>query len=144
MSLLVQLKSFNDKPVEFRVALDLPSKPTDAAEGNSTWEDKDLGYIRFSKGYCVASKVKAAFPDTLFLYHRTPKDGDPGDSRVPKDTRLIVMTLSEFFGSDGGIREKGTGIVNPKVATTPRLAGIEWSIEQPQRYPKSVSGAPAP
>ena len=140
MSLLVQVKSFNDRPVEFRLALDLPSKPTEAAEANSKWQDKDLGYLQFSQGYCVASKIKATHTDTLFLYHLTPPDGDPRDLRVPKATRLIVVTLSGFFGSDGGIREQGTGVVNPKAATTPRLAEFAWSIEPTQQYPKSAAG----
>ena len=80
----------------------------------------------------------------MFLYHLTPAEGDSRDSSVPKATRLIVITLSGFFGSDGGIRESGSGAVNPRAATSTRLASIEWSIESPQHYPKSVSGSPAP
>jgi hypothetical protein len=141
MSFLVQVKSLNNRPVEFRLSLDLPGKPTEAGETNSTWQDKDLGYLRYSQGYCIASKNKAAYPDTLFLWHLTPPEGDLHDLRVPKAARLMVVTLLGFFGSDGGIREKGSGVVNPKATTTTRLSEIEWSIESPQHYPKSVAGS---
>jgi hypothetical protein len=60
--------------------------------------------------------------------------------RVPKATRLIVVTLSGFFGPDGGILGSGFGVVNPKAATTPRLAGIRWSIDPAQVYRKRVPG----
>jgi hypothetical protein len=90
MSLLVQVKSLADRSVEFRLSLDLPSKPTDASEANSTWQDKDLGYLRFAQGYCVASKINAAYPDALDLWHLSESDRD---SRFPKGTRLKMVTL---------------------------------------------------
>jgi hypothetical protein len=56
------VKSHSDRPIEGRLSLELPPKPTDAAEANSKWQDKDLGYLRFKDGYCVAAKTKAAYP----------------------------------------------------------------------------------
>jgi hypothetical protein len=139
MNLVVQVKSYADRPIELALPLELPSKPIDAKDGNSKWKD-DSGYLRNIEGYCVAGKTKAAFPDTLFLYQLTPPEGDPKDSRVPKATRRIIVTLLGFFGSDGGIRERGEGTANRTVATSERLLSFAWWIEAPQVYPKSVTG----
>jgi len=59
------------------VSLELPSKPTDASETNSTWQAKDPGFLSFEKGECFAQALKSAYADALFLVHRMPESVKP-------------------------------------------------------------------
>ena len=72
MSLTVQLKSIVDPRIAFEVSLELPPKPTDANETNSKWWVTSYGNLTFGKGTCLASKLKHAYEDALFLVHRMP------------------------------------------------------------------------
>jgi hypothetical protein len=101
MSLVVELKS-NDV---VEVALDLPSKPTDASETNSAWQVKDHGRLSFWKGECFAQALKSAYMDALFLVHRMPESVQP-NGHVARGELVYGVTLCSFFGFDGGIREK--------------------------------------
>lgn len=141
MSLLVQLKSIADPLIAFAVSLDLPPKPAEARENNSTWRVMSLGLLSFETGECSAQKLKHAYEDALFLVHRMPESVKP-NGRVVRGELVYGIPLWGFFGFDGGIREKGDGLVGPRFGLSLRSTYIEWSIAPGQRYVRSLEDEP--
>jgi hypothetical protein len=140
MSLLVQLKSIADPKIAFAVSLDLPSKPEDASETNSTWQVMSSGFLSFESGVCSAQKLKHAYVDALFLVHRMPESVKP-NGRVVRGELVYGIPLWGFFGFDGGIREKGEGLVGPRFGLSLH-SDIEWSIAPGQHYVRSLADQP--
>ena len=114
MSLTVQLKSIVDPRIAFEVSLELPPKPTDANETNSKWWVTSYGNLTFGKGTCLASKLKHAYEDALFLVHRMPPTIQ-SNGREVRGELVYGIPLWGFFGYDGGIRKKGEGLVGSEV-----------------------------
>ena len=140
MILRVELKVFtNTSFFTIGVSLDLPSQPTTASRANSTWRLNDVGVLSIDRGFCYSASTKHAFPDQLHLANIGP-DRVNLSGRVVQGEHVIAIVLDQFFGFDGGIRERGEASVNRKVGLSDRY--VEWSIEQSQRYKRSLADSP--
>src|SRR5271166_2612513 len=115
MILLVPLEVFHGKSSHIiGLSLELPLAPTDANEANSTWRATDAGqHFSIDRGYCnVSPPHHHAWPDQLWLVNRG-MDTRGLDGRVVAGAFVVGIVLWEFFGFDGGIREKGNAFVSP-------------------------------
>src|SRR5262245_60471912 len=141
MILRVELKVFtNTSFFTIGVSLDLPSQPTTASRANSTWRLNDVGVLSIDRGFCYSQTVKHAFPDQLALAN-IGMDRVNLSGRVVQGEYVVGIVLWEFFGFDGGIREKGTAFVNPKLGVS-QDRYVEWSIEPSQSYKRSLADYP--
>jgi len=141
MILRVELKVFtNTSFFTIGVLLDLPLEPTTASKDNSTWRLKDLGTLSIDRGFCYSQAVKHAFPDQLWLANIGP-DRLNLRGRVVQGEYVVGIVLWDFFGFDGGIREKGAAIVNPRLGVS-QGRYVEWSIEPSQSYKRSLADYP--
>jgi hypothetical protein len=141
MILRVALKVFtNTSFFTIAVSLDLPQVPTDAREDNSSWKLTNWSNVSIDRGFCVATKVKHAFPDQLMLANRGMDQRDLS-SKVVAGQFVVPINLHDFLGSDLGIRETGDAFVSPTLGVSSGRS-IEWSIEPGQSYPRSLDDFP--